>query len=225
MSPTRGLGITEGNILDLVLTNNEFLVRDVSVHPNAFDSDHSPLTFTLVAKSNRAKNVQRKVYCYKKADFTGLRETLHHIPWESVISDCPFEDRLTRFQDMLFSAINQFIPQVTRRRRSRPPWISNEIMKLIRKKKKLWKRMKASGSPDLFLKFKEMRKITKKHIHLNYTQYLNNLYMKLKTDPKLFWSFHAMKSKQKRIPEIVYYNETHSTNPERKVELFNQFFL
>ena len=65
MSATRGLGITEGNILDLVFTNNEFLVRDVSVHPNAFDSDHSPLTFTLVAKSNRPKNVQRKVYCYK----------------------------------------------------------------------------------------------------------------------------------------------------------------
>ena len=84
--------------------------------------------------------------------------------------------------------------------------------------------MKASGSPDLFLNFKEMRKITKKHIHLNYTQYLKNLHMKLKTDPKLFWLFHAMKSKQKRIPEIVYYNETHSTNPARKVELFNQFF-
>ncbi|XP_068739259.1 uncharacterized protein [Montipora capricornis] len=124
MSATRGLGVSEGNILDLVLTNNEFLVRDVSVHPNAFDSDQSPLTFTLVAtESNRLKNVQRKVYCYKKADFIGLRETLHHIPFESVISDCPFEDCLTRFQDILFSSINQFIPQVTLRRRSRPPWI------------------------------------------------------------------------------------------------------
>ena len=28
MSATGGLGITEGNILDLVLTNNKFLVRD-----------------------------------------------------------------------------------------------------------------------------------------------------------------------------------------------------
>ena len=130
MSATRGLGITEGNILDLVLTNNEFLVRDVSVHPNAFDSDHFPLAFTLVAKFNRPKNV----------------------------------------------------------------------------------------------KFKELRKITKKHIHLSYIQYLKNLSMKLKTDPKLFWSFHSMKSRRKRIPEIVYYNETRSTNPATKVELFNQFF-
>ena len=165
------------------------------------------------------------MYCYKEADFIGLRETLHHIPWESVISDCPFEDCLTRFQDILFSAINQFIPQVTLRRRSRPPWISNEIMKLIRKKKKLWKRMKASGSPDLYLKFKEMRKITKKHIHLSYVQYLKNLSMKLKTDPKLFWSFHSMKSRRKRIPEIVYYNEMQSTNPATKVELFNRQFF
>ena len=85
--------------------------------------------------------------------------------------------------------------------------------------------MKASGSPDLFLKFKEMRKITKKHIHFSYIQYLKNLSMKLKTDPKLFWSFHSMKSKRKRIPEIVYYNEAHSTNPATKVELFNQFFV
>ena len=108
--------------------------------------------------------------------------------------------------------------------RSRPPWISNKIMKLIREKKKLWKRMKASGLPDLYSKFKEMRKITKKHIHLSDIQYLKNLSMKLKTDPKLFWSFHSMKSRRKRIPEIVYYNETHSTNSATKVELFNQFF-
>ena len=126
------------------------------------------IVITFVAKSNRSKNVQWKVYCYKKADFTGLWETLHHIPWESLISDCPFDDCLTRFQDILFSAINQFISQATLCRRSRPPWISNEIMKLIRKKKQLWKRMKAGGSPDLLLKFKEMRKITKKHIHLSY---------------------------------------------------------
>ena len=33
-----------------------------------------------------------------------------------------------------------------------------------------------------------------------------------------------MKSKQKRVPEIVYYNKAHATNPATKVELFNQFF-
>ena len=76
--------------------------------------------------------------------------------------------------------------------------------------------MKASGSPDLFFKFKEMKEITKKHTHLSYIQHLKNLSMKLKTDPKLFWSFHAVKSKRKRIPEIVYYNGAHSTKSSNK---------
>lgn len=85
---------SQGNILDLVLNNNDFLVRDVSLHPNTFDFDHYPLTFTLHAKVIRPKHVLRKVYCYKKADFNGLRETLQHVPWDSVISDCSFDDFL-----------------------------------------------------------------------------------------------------------------------------------
>ena len=124
---------SQGNILDLVLNNNDFLVRDVSLHPNTFDSDHYPLTFTLHAKVMRPKHVLRKVCCYKKAYFNGLRETLQHVPWDSVISDCSFDDCLVRFQDIFISTVDQFIL----RRQSRPPWISNEIMKLIRKKRKL----------------------------------------------------------------------------------------
>lgn len=52
---------SHGNILDLVLTNNEFLVEDVLVHQNAFDSDHHPLTFKLRVKTTRPKNAQHKV--------------------------------------------------------------------------------------------------------------------------------------------------------------------
>ena len=63
---TRGLCSTnvQGSILDLVFTNNDFLVRDVSVHPNTFHSDHYPPTSTLHAKVIRPKNVRRKMYCY-----------------------------------------------------------------------------------------------------------------------------------------------------------------
>ena len=68
---------------------------------------------------------------------------------------------LDKFQDMLFRAIDHHITQRTLKRRSRPPWIDNEIMKLIRKKKKLWKRLKTNGSADLFLKFKVLRRKTR----------------------------------------------------------------
>ena len=48
----------QGNILDIVQTNNDFLVEDVLVRPNAFDSDHHSLTFKLHAKKSRPNNIQ-----------------------------------------------------------------------------------------------------------------------------------------------------------------------
>jgi len=66
-----------GNILDLVLTNNDSLVEKVVVRPNVFDSDHHPLTFKLHPKMTTPDNVRRKVYCYKRADFHGLQNSLH----------------------------------------------------------------------------------------------------------------------------------------------------
>jgi len=71
---------SSGNILDLVLTNNDILVEDVVVHPHPFDSDHHPLNFKFRAEMRRPNNIQRKVYCYKKADFKGLQETLRSFP-------------------------------------------------------------------------------------------------------------------------------------------------
>ena len=84
--------------------------------------------------------------------------------------DTSIDTSLDKFQDMLFRAIDHHIPQRTLKRRSRPPWIDNEIMKLIRKKKKLWKRLKTNGSADLFLK---------------------------KENLKHFWAFYSIKSKTK----------------------------
>lgn len=81
-------------------------MKDVLVHPNAFDSDHHPLTFKLHVKTTRPKNAQRKVYCYRRGDFKGLQETLRAPPWDLVTSDTSIGTSLEKFQDMLFCAID-----------------------------------------------------------------------------------------------------------------------
>lgn len=86
-----------GNILDLVLTNNDLLVEEVVVRPNAFDSDYHPLTFKLHAKMRRPDNVRRKVYRYKKADFHGLQNSLQSISWDLAISYSCINKSLGKF--------------------------------------------------------------------------------------------------------------------------------
>lgn len=97
-------------------------------------------------------------------------------------------------------------------------------MKLVIKKKKLWKRLKCSGSQDLFMKFKELRKKTKRLINSSYSKYLQSLSEKLQDNPNHIWPFYSMKSKEKRIPENVICGNMNSTDLTSKVELFNKFF-
>ena len=93
---------SHGNILDLVLANDEFLVEDVLVHPNAFDSYHHPLTFKLYVKKTMPRNAQRKVYCYRTGHFNGLRETLRTLSWEPVTSDTSIDTSLDKFRICCF---------------------------------------------------------------------------------------------------------------------------
>ena len=83
-------------------------------------------------------------------------------------------------------------------------------MKLIRKKKRLWKNLKTNGSADLFLKFKDLRRKTKKLIISRYQQYLQ--------------SFAKRIPKAKQIPETVIYGDPRSRDLNSKVKLFNVFF-
>ena len=81
-----------------------------------------------------------------------------------------------------------------------------------------------NGYADLFLKFKDLRRKTKKLINSSYQQYLQSLSGKLQENPKHFWAFYSIKSKTKQIPETVIYGDTRSRDLNSKVELFNVFF-
>ena len=97
-------------------------------------------------------------------------------------------------------------------------------MKLVRKKKKLWKKIKVSRCQELSCRFTTLRKRIKKLIQANYHCYLRSLPEKLKTNPKQFWSFYSLKSKSRRIPQAVSYENIIATDPTKKPELFNRFF-
>ena len=90
----------------------------------------------------------------------------------------------------------------------------------------MWKRLKASPSPELTTRFKLLRKQTKSIISLKYSQYLKSLSDKLKTNPKKFWSFHSLKSKTKRLPEVLTSTgqSKSAKDPVDKASLFNEFF-
>ena len=77
--PTR-----ENNILDLILSTENDLVRNISVESHMSNCDHNPIigeihTYTSLNSSSQ------KVYNYKKADFDKIREQLAKTKWGEVM--------------------------------------------------------------------------------------------------------------------------------------------
>ena len=126
-------------------------------------------------------------------------------------------------QGLFLTAVNQHILQSELRRSSRPPWIDNNVVKLVRKKKALWKHLKRHKDLELFSKFKLLRKQTKRFITSKYSLYLKLLSEDLKINPKKFWWFHSLKSRSRRIPSVVMYKCKSVSDPAEKASLFNEF--
>ena len=70
--------------MDLVITNNPDNVLNLHVvNPldMQFSSDHLLVLFDFIWKPKRPPKQSRFVYCYKKADFDALRDTLDATPF------------------------------------------------------------------------------------------------------------------------------------------------
>ena len=149
------------------------------------------------------KAIPRKVYNFKKASLTELNELLSHIPLECAFLEEDVDTCTERVNDLLLAAADMCIPTFTVRKKSNPPWITKDILNKIKKKKRLWRKLKAYSSEALSRKFKELRRSVKKR----------------------FWSYHSrIKSKSKRHPEVNAYNRRSVTRPLEQANLFNTHF-
>ena len=214
-----------GRTLDLVLTNKTGLIRNVSVleQHTVCHSDHFAIKIDLKIKAKKLIS-KRKVYNYKKANWDGLNREINSVRWDGLVNSCEPEVGWTRFKATLFKLIDRYIPTITIKDNSYPPWYDNETFTLYRKKRKLRKQWKNPESPVTYEIYSNCRK-----------EYKILLEQKMKAniidddeDPSLiskkFWGHLKRTSSSSRIPETVNYKTRFRNNPQDQTELFNEFF-
>ena len=66
--------------------------------------------------------------------------------------------------DLLLAAADMCIPTFTVKKKINPPWITKDILNKIKKKKRLWRKIKARPSEAPSRTFKELRRSVKQLI-------------------------------------------------------------
>ena len=147
--PTRG-----ENILDLLLTNSPDMIYQVDVVDGIPGSDHSAIQFLARFVKPTLVRQNRPVYNFRRADFDRFRDLLSKIPWNCCFLTDIVDDVWISFKDLLFSAADQCIPKVLLSRRKRVHWLSADTIRMIRKKRRQFKKAKRTGKQNDILRYK-----------------------------------------------------------------------
>ena len=159
-SPTHN----KGKILDLLLTNSSTLVKDIKVLENTMvcNSDHYPITFSVVCKANRLKPPKRQIYNFKRANWDQLNRDIGSINWHETIDGMEPELAWKRFKDLLFVLINRSIPRINLNGNFTLPWFDSECFEAYRSKERAHTKFKLTPCLHNELKRDSTRKNFKK---------------------------------------------------------------
>ena len=175
LEPTR---ITEdtANILDLFFSNNQSLVNRVDIIPGI--SDHEVVYVESSLRPSRAITPPRKVFCYNKADFDSLKMELRRVKEEFVSLEPTSTTQALwdKFRTIVTDLMQKYIPTKTLNgKKIRKPWINRKVKSQMRRRDKLFRRMKKTKNDSDIRKYKECKKALQKHERQAYWTYINGI--------------------------------------------------
>ena len=131
----------KGNILDLVITNMPERVLEVREEGRLGKSDHMMIVVEISVGKNTRTTTQ-KLRDWRKADWDQMRCRLADKDWISTVRKRGTEEAWQLVKKEVERLVEKFVPLRRLRNQNRPKWMSQEILREIRRKKRMWKRDK-----------------------------------------------------------------------------------
>ena len=221
--PTRGK-----NILDLIFTTNPSQLGRTTITPGI--SDHEAVVVEFTGKLKINKKPPRKIYLYNKADSETVYEEIAVLK-NTFLTESPYrnaEENWTCFTKGLMTIIKKNVPMKTTNNRTDLPYMTKNIRRLMRQRKRKYDKAKKSGNQLDKHAYQEMQKLIIKEMDKAYNKYISNLFEETETSrsKKQLWSF--IKSRRKDhvgIQALLHKDKIVTTAEEKAEALADQYEL
>jgi len=219
--PTRG-----ENVLDLLLTTNPDLIASIEVTDSLPGCDHDAIHFMLSATIPQQSTTKRVLYNYKSANIDDFKEVLSRVSWDIIDFDNDdIELSWSQWKDLFFSAVNYVIPTVRWKRQKMKHWFSDSTIRLIHKKKRLYREYKRSGNSTTLKKYKAVSNQVRTNCRNETIAHSNLVCQQSHSNPKQFWRWiNSLKGYRSPIPPLHDSCGNTITSDSDKATLFNDYF-
>ena len=231
-TPTRARGTSIPHLLDLVISDEQF-IENIDFQAPLGKSDHSVLLISC--NVNPSANYLPKKYAFSKGDYTGLRNSLQSVVWEDLLLAHVdnVDDMWEVFKNELLNRIDTFIPkiksfqQIKKDSWSRP--LPPNVRDKISKKHRLWTRYMETRDSAIYKKYKSARNAVTREIRKIVRNEQHEVALQCKSNPKKFWNYINSKRKTKStIGDLVttdnYGNTVIAAGNEQKAEVLGSYF-
>lgn len=219
--PTRYRHGENPNVLDLVFTNEEGMIRNLEHLPGLSSSDHVMLNFCLVCYSGL--KVQPDIH-NSRIDYGLLTSTLSSVDW-SPMEGMDFDVAYTFFKDTMVKAVTSCSKRNTARHRTKNLYIDSRAIQLKKRKKVLWKRYIRTGDPIDLARFSTCRNSLRSLTRKLRRGFEKRLASRIKDDPKAFWRYTSSRLKTRGgVGDLRDELGSAATSNEEKATLLNTFF-
>ena len=134
-----------GKTLDLVLGREGLILGTPDEGRLGFD-DHNMIEVELIGPG-RGEDNKELVPDWAKADMAGMREAIGAVDWEDKLNGKTGLEKWELVKQVIREETDKCVPKRMRRVGNKPLWMNQNILRLIRKKKRLWRAYTRPGGP------------------------------------------------------------------------------
>jgi len=126
-------------------------------------------------------------------------------------------------EDKIHESITRYVPIKTLKKK--PPWMNQDIIQLVKRKKKAFKCYQENKSDYRYTIYKKIRSTVSKEIRKAIKNHQTDIVKSLKSNPKRFWNFVNKKLKNKStVTELKNDDGSFSITDEEKANTLNKQF-
>ena len=110
-----------------------------------------------------SRKITKTVYDYNRVDFNEMNWTSKEIVFEFMSTDSVsnINDDWTLWRGTFLATADNFIPKKTLKGRYHPPWLTGEILYMLKRKETLRRKLKRVKSSSLLEKYKNLHRKSK----------------------------------------------------------------
>ena len=223
---------TSMSLIDLVLVSSPESILLSGVGDPFLGQEtryHCPIFVVFKYQKSQTVSFKRQVWKYQHGNYDLLKRKILDTDWDALYND-DIDTYSLNVTNCILDLTKECVPhKIVNIRQSDPPWMHNDLRKLMRQRKRAYDKAKQTNNQHHWQKYKQLRNKTTNRLRSSKREYFDKIANKLNNNYNItsrdWWKIlksFIVTSKNSSIPPMKNNNEVY-TDDKDKANLLNDY--